>query len=241
MDPFRIGLSAPCIGLLTVMTRGWEFPWRDGGVALMRREVYPSPGEWLYCGIAYGADATVRNYKCLGHSAGQAYQYAAVVFLGNGFCSQMCEPVRVDFDDEGDRITPAMPNPPVSAVATAIAGGKFRIVWEYQSWGHGAYPADFQVFEGPDPASVDYETALVDSVTGLSVVPYKGTGRIFKFHTAAFGAGSVHVFGVRSRNSNGVAELNAVTTAPKRAAAELPVAAPAAERALILPVPRIGG
>lgn len=226
---------------MMTMTRGWEFPWRSGGVALLRRELYPTPHRWSYCGIAYGADTQVRNFKSLGHKVNQAYQYAAVVFLGSGFVSRMCEPVRIDLDAGGDLIEPALPNAAVAVTAVAIAGGKFRIVWEYNAYGHGGYPKDWQVFEGADAGSVDYNTPLTDSVTGLSAVPYKGTGRIFTFTTAAYGAGTVHVFGVRGRNANDVAEKNTFVTVAKKTRATAPVAAPAPQRAHVLPVSRVGG
>ncbi|MEK6675999.1 MAG: hypothetical protein AABZ47_10140, partial [Planctomycetota bacterium] len=57
---------------------------------------------------------------------------------------------------------------------------------------------------------------------GLNVVPYDGTRRGFVFRTAGYSHGSVHYFGVRARNSNGVAELNTYTTARSTAKATGP-------------------
>ena len=55
-DPFGMGLQAPHIGLMMNMTRGRVFPWTAGGVALLRRELYPDVHEWTYCGLAIGED-----------------------------------------------------------------------------------------------------------------------------------------------------------------------------------------
>ena len=221
------------------LTRGREFPWRDGGVALLRRALYPDLGEWTYCGLAMGADTQIANYPGMTHSASQGYQYAAVQILGNGMVSAMCQPVRVDFDAEGDRITPGLPIFPINLAAAAIAGGKFRMVWEYDPFGQGADPADFQVFEGGDAESVDYETPLTDSETGLTTVPFVGTRRVFQFTTGAYDNHTAHVFGVRGRNVNEVAERNTYTTASKRARATAPTAAGSPQRMRVEPVSRL--
>lgn len=229
-DPFNGGHSAACLGAMLNLTRGIAWPWISGGVALMRRELYPTPGEWQYCGIAQGADTQISNYPGMTHTAGQGYQYAAVTMLGNGFISRVSKPIRIDFDDEGNRITPALPMWPVNVSARAIAGGKYKISFEYEPEGEGASPTDFQVFEGADAASVDYETPLTDSETGLAYVSYTGARRVFTFTTAAFGDLTTHVFAVRARSSEEVAEKNTYTTDSKKALATVPDAAPAALR-----------
>ena len=141
--------------------------------------------------------------------------------MGNGFISRLCEPVRVDFDSLADLITPALPLFPQQLAATPQAGGKFSVTWIYDPYGQGGFPADFQVFEGATAATVDYNTPLVDSVTGLSAVPFDG-GAGFRFTTQAYADGSDHVFAARARNSNGVAELNTYTSRTARAIATAP-------------------
>ena len=204
-DPFGHGDSAASLGLMMNLTDGFEYPWRVGGVALIRRALYPEPRVWTYCGLAIGADTQLANYPGMTHGADQGYQYATVAFLGNGFVSQAFEPIRLDFDGDGDLITPRLPMFPLNIVAEPRAGGKFRIAFEYDPHGQGGSPADFQVFEGADPESVVYETPLTDSETGLTVVPYRGDRRVFAFTTAGYKHGSSHVFAVRARSVNEVA------------------------------------
>lgn len=222
-DPLGRGDNAPGFGLFMGLDRGLTFPWRAGGVALLRRQLYPSVGEWQYCGLAIGEDAQLKNYPGMGHSVSQAYQYAAVGFLGNGMISAVCEPVRLDFDSNGDLITPRLPNAVVNVAADVVAAGKFHITWEYEPYGHGAYPADFQVFEGPDANNVDYNTPL-------TTTSFVGGRRFYDFTTGVYGDLTAHVFAVRGRNSSGVAELNTITTVSQRARAAVPAAAPSPTR-----------
>lgn len=238
-DPFGEGDSAAHLGLMMHLTGGFVFPWTDGGVALIRRELYPEPGVWEYCGIATSEETQIKNYPGFSHQADQAYQYAAVAFVGNGMVSQICDPIRLEFDSNGDLISPMMPAAPISLVAEPIAGGKFRIVWEYDPIGHGAFPKDFQVFEGSDAAGIDYQTPLTDSVTGLSAVPCTHE-RIYSFTTPAYGDRTPHVFAVRARNSGAVAEQNTTASRKKLARLTPPVSAPAPVRAYVRPYSRSG-
>ena len=221
------------MGLMMHLTNGFEFPWREGGVALMRRELYPTVNVWEYCGIAVEGESQVENYADMGHLANQAYQYAAVTFLGNGLISQGCEPIRLDFDGNGDLIQPGLPMFPVHLVATLLAAGRFEVQWEYDSYGQRLWPKDFQVFEGPSAGEVDYETPLTDPVTGLSAVPFRGLQQRYTFTTPTFDDHSEHVFAVRSRNINDVAELNTFTTSVKRARDVTPADAVAPVRLMI--------
>lgn len=232
-DPFLCGDTATQLGLMMNLTKGFMFPWRDGGVALARRALYPDVHAWQYCGLATGAATQIKNYPGFGHSADQAYQYVAVSFLGNGMISQMSTPVRLDFDGAGDLISPGLPNFPINALAEPLAGGKFKVRWEYETYGQGTVPTDFQVFEGVDPGSVDYNTPLTDSVTGLTSVNYVGRTRVYSFTTPAYGDLTSHVFAVRARNATPVAETNTYTTASKRARVAVPADAAAAERLIV--------
>ena len=153
----------------------------------------------------------------------------------------MGEPVRLDFDGDGDLITPPLPNFPVAAVAAPTAGGKYHITWEYDSYGQGGWPTDFQVFEGSTPETVDYNTPLTDSVTGETTVVYRGNQRIYRFTTQAYDHWSEHVFAVRGRNSNGTAEKNTYTTTTKRAVNATPASAAAPERVRVQPYGRLAG
>lgn len=239
-DPFGHGDNAPCLGLMMNLDSGFTFPWRDGGVALLRREVYPDVGEWTYCGIAVAGQITVKNFPGMGHEADQAYEYTAVQFLGNGMVSVMCEPVRLDFDAGGNLITPRLPNAPINLTVKAIAGGKFSISWSYNPFGQGGPPTDFQVFTGVDRDNVDYDTPLTDSVTGLDYVAATGQGGGYAFTTAAYGDLTPHVFGVRARSSAPVAEQNTYVTDVIKARAATPTAAPAPEKVHVQPYSAVG-
>lgn len=208
---------------------------------MLRRELYPDVHEWDYCGIAMGADATLKNFASFGHAANQAYQYAAVAVLGNGFISQICEAVRLDFDAGRVLIQPLLPIYPINVTAAQLAGGKFRITWEYEPYGQGGFPKDFQVFEGASAGSVDYNAPLTDSATGLNIAAYSAGRRVYSFTTAAFSNQTPHVFGVRGRNANGVAEKNTYTTASKLAKVTAPIAAAAPLRANVRPYSRKAG
>ena len=240
-DLVTMGGSAPAIGLMMHLTEGFEFPWRAGGVALVRRELYPMPGEWQYCGLAIGEDEQISNYPGMAHTLGQGYQYAAVQFLGNGMISAMSRPVRVDFDDEGALIEPALGNWPISLTAKAAAGGTFQVNWEYDPWGQGGPPVAFQVFEGDDAGSVDYDSPLTDSETGLAYVAYSGSRRLYGFRTGVFAHGTEHVFGVRARNVDGIAEKNVLVSAGVRARITAPTAAPEPLRIHVEPRSRLSG
>lgn len=232
-DPFVEGDSAAQLGLMMNLTDGFDFPWREGGVALMRRELYPIVNPWEYCGLAVAGETQVKNAEGMGHAADQAYQYAAVTFLGNGLVSVSCEPIRLDFDDAGDLIEPGLPMFPVHLAATALAAGRFALEWEYDTYGQRVWPKDFQVFEGASAEAVDYETPLTDPVTGLSAVPYPGRTPRYTFTTPSYDNGSEHVFAVRGRNVNDVAEKNTFTTALQRARAVAPADAVAPLRLLV--------
>ena len=200
---------------------GLRVPLVSDRIVLLRRQMYPAPGGYHYCGSADPEDGEIANEVTYGHEAEMGYQYAAVRMHANGYRSVACEPVRVDFDDEGELIVPALPAPPADLAATPIGGGKFLVTWRYSTFGQGACPADFQVFAGE--TTPDYETPLVDSETELAYVSYEPGRAGYGMRTAAYEEGTVRVFGVRGRNSNGVAELNVLTTSPRRAAAASPV------------------
>jgi len=207
-DPFLTGdgtFDHFCLGY--PFTDGLMFPWPNGALVLRRRRLYPDVGEWTYCGSADRAAGMVGNEPGFDHEAGMGFQYAGANAFGSGFASAFFEPVRVDFDDAGALIDPPLPMFPVRLTAQAVAGGQFRIRWEYDPYGQGAWPRDFQVFGGA-PGAVDYDTPLVDAVTGLSALRVVGAQRSFSFTTPAYAEGAEPAFGVRGRNVNGVAEKN---------------------------------
>lgn len=215
-DPFFVGHSTgEYLTLGYALTEGLVFPFPGGGVVLRRRRLYPDVGPWTFCGFARPADSTIRNMPGFPHEADMAYQYSSAVVLGNGFAGRFSEPVRVDFDGGGARITPPLPMFPRHVTATPTAGGRFLVEWEYDPFGHGAWPADFQVFAGADAGSVDFGTPLVDAVSGLNFVKTVGASRRYRLATAAFAHGVTKVFVVRGRNSAGVAEKNTVASLPK--------------------------
>ena len=210
-DPFGGYSNATAMALAYGLTAGFVFPFRAGLVLLLRRRLYPTVSAWRFAGMARVNTATVTNWASWPHENDSAFQYAVCKVLGNGFMSEITEPVRMDFDGSGARIVPALPMFPVNVVATAIAGGKFVVSWEYDPFGQGAVPTDFQVFEGTTP-SLAYGSPLTDSVTGLNVVAYSPLRRVYSFTTAAFGDGTTHYFGVRARSSAAVAEKNTFAT-----------------------------
>jgi len=218
IDPYALGYSqGEMLGLGLPASDGVEFPYVAGGVILRRRRLYPTIGPWTYCGFARPGETAITSMTGYGHDADMAYEYAAAQVLGNGFAGPFSEPARIDFDGSGNLISERLPNGPGSVAAEAVAGGKFLVAWEYDPYGQGAPPTDFQVFEGVDAASVNYAAPLTDSVTGLATVAMIGRRRRYTFTTAAFGNGTVHVFAVRARNGSAVAEKNTFACKPKTA------------------------
>lgn len=226
-DPLGLGDGeAGYLASGQALTLGMCFPYPEGGFALRRRSLYPTPAtEWTLCGFARPGEATIESNDGVAHDADQAYQYAAARVFGNGYAGDWCEPVRVDFDDNGDLITPPLPLWPQHVAAQPRSGGRFLVTWEYDPFGQGAWPADFQVFEGPDADNVDYGTPLTDGSSGLWVIPLRVDRKRFELLTPFYDHGSQHVFVVRARNAAGVAEKNTNTTATVTASAAAPEAA----------------
>jgi len=189
------------------LTMGHYFPWVDGGAALQRRRLYPTPESiWTFCGIARPGEATIISNDSVQHDSDQAYQYRCAQFHGNGYVGEFSEPVRLDFDNAGDQILPLMPMPPIGLAATSIGSGKIRVCFAYEAFGHGGYPTDFQVFEGATAGTIDYNTPL-------GTIAFDHAKTRYDFTTSAFADGTPHVMGVRARNSGGVAEQNITTSA----------------------------
>ncbi len=208
-DPLLLGYAhVDQLGLMLDMTGGLAWPHVDGPLFLKRRPLYPTPQPWqdgLWCGAAPPDATTIKNWPGFGHAANMGYQYALFRSFGNGYVSEACEPVRVDFDAAGDPITPALPKWPEQLRGLAIAGGKFRLTWIYDPWGQGGWPTDFAVYAGATPGTIDYNTPIgtVDFVAGT---------RQFEYVTGAYGEGVNKAFGVRARNVTPVAEKNTLTT-----------------------------
>ncbi len=210
-DPLLLGcadVDQLCLAYDT--TKGLDWLHVAGVMLLKRRTLYPTPQRWqdgLWCGgesVPGGGSGTIKNWPGWGHEAGQGYQYLIARAFGNGYVSAASTPVRVDFDDQGDRITPALPKWPEHVRAVAIAAGKFQVTWAYEPFGQGGPPTDFQVFGGSTPATIDYNTPL-------GTVAFHNQRRL-AFETGAFGEGTERAFAVRGRNSSGVAEKNTATT-----------------------------
>jgi hypothetical protein len=223
-DPLLGGMGTfDHAGLGFSVSDGHVFPQRWGCVVLQRRRLYPDVGEWTYCGMADFDAQTVHNWPGFSHEPGQAYQYRAATAFGNAQASEFTEPIRVDFDEEGDLIDPPMPMFPVSLRVTPIADGKFHLAWDYDPYGHGGWPKEFHVFGGADDESIDYDERLVDDLTGLDAVPVTGAQRRFEFTTEAFSHATLRAFAVRSVSPGGVAEKN--TRVSDEAMARVDVAA----------------
>lgn len=233
-DP--IGLGDGESAMLAVghaLTLGACFAYPAGGYVLRRRALYPTPeSQWTLCGFARPDATWIESDDGVAQEADQAYQYAAARVFGNGYAGDWSEPVRVDFDAAGDLILPALPLFPQHAAARAIAAGRVVVTWEYDSFGQGGWPTDFQVFEGASPAAVNYGAPLTDLVSGLTALPYLVDRRRFQLTTPSYGDGTTHVFAVRARSSAGVAERNTFTTREVTATTAGPAAA-TVERALL--------
>jgi hypothetical protein len=217
-DPAQMGCSrAEMLGIGLAASGGLGYSFIAGGVILRRRRLYPTIGEWTYCGFARPNESTITSMLGFGHEANMAYEYSAAQVLGNGYAGDFSEPARLDFDGSGNLITARLPNAPLHVAAEPIAAGKFSLTWEYDPYGQGTVPTDFQVFEGADAGSVNYSAPLTDSLTGLNTVLVIGSRRRYEFTTGAFSDGSSHVFAVRARNATPTAEKNTFTSRPKTA------------------------
>lgn len=219
-DPFLRGdLRVDQRSLGYGLTRGRRFPFKSGVVALLRRALYPIPGVWHYCGLAWLDDVEISNRAAYGHGANTAWQYAAARMHGNGYASEVGEPIRLDFDGDGEIITPFLPLWPILLAAKPIATGEFRITWGYNTWGQGGGPLDFVVYEGADESSIDYDTSL-------GTVAYRAGQDTFNFETSeSYADGTLHAFAVRARSVGEIAEQNTYTTPATKAMATAPAAA----------------
>ncbi len=226
-DPFLSGdLEADQLMLDYPVTRGLLFPDMVGPVLLMRRKVYPGDIEdWYYAGSAHPNTGTIVNANGVTHNASSGYEYTALRAFGNGFVGRIREPIRVDFDGAGAIITPALPTWPRDLRVAPAAGGTFNIYWLYVPWGESNPPADFQVFEGTTPATIDYGTPL-------GTITHDGSQEQYTFTTGAYTDGTKHSFAVRARNSGGVAELNEFASDVLAAEDSTPAAATIASAAV---------
>ncbi len=230
------------------VTLGEGFGLPDGAILLARSRLYPASQDERYAGVAALDAATISNHALAPHEGDpfadffidpelddamelpfatsrscSSYLYSAARALGNGFASRLSSPVRVDFDSDRIMITPALPMPPVGVFATPVSGGRFQVVWQYDPYGQGAWPADFQVFQGT--GGVDWGVPLTDSVSGLLYVPFDPLRRRYEFITPAYANGTGHAFGVRARNASGIVEANTVITTSQVASSSGPSAA----------------
>lgn len=188
------------------ITAGVAFPFRGGGTLLRRRRLYPAVGAWAIVGFARPDQLSALQHDGVSIEPNMAYEYSVGQVLGNGFVGGWSSPLRIEFDGAGDPIS-GMPNAPRRVTAQVIAGGKFIVAFEYDDLGQGGPPGSFQVFAGAAAGSIDWNTPLVDSVTGLDHVPAT-TVKAYSFITAAYAHGTVRVFGVRARNEVGISEKN---------------------------------
>ena len=206
-DPLMLGYAdVDELALAYETAGGIAFPHVDGTLWLRRRTLYPMPQRWqdgLFCGASREGSSTIKNWPGFGHDASQGYQYAAMRVFGNGYASAATEPVRVDFDDEGNRITPPLPKWPNHLRVVAIADGKIRVTWAYNSFGQGGWPTDFAVYIGPNAGSIYYGVVI-------ATVPFVAGRRLYTYTAGAFSDGAVRGFAVRARNADEIAEHNTV-------------------------------
>lgn len=207
MCPFLAAIGPNAVQLGYLLTGGLFFPFLSGAWLLRRRRLYPEPGPWLECGIApLSGTTTIGNFPGFAHEASMGFQYAAAVANGVGYRSAWSEPIRVDFDDGGDLITPFLPAWPTDLWAEPIADGEFRVHWRYSTFGQGAAPTDFEVYVGVNPDSILYDFPL-GTTTYTPMVEH------YTFDTSMGQADGTKVcFSVRARNVTPVAEKNELTT-----------------------------
>jgi len=216
-DPFGEGYWGPDQIALGFHALAGRCPYPSGAVALMRRRLYPAAGDWDYCGTAKLSGATI-SQAAAPHEVDMGYQYAAAALLGNGYVSEKCQPVRVDFDSNRDIISPALPMWPKELCVRPAVGGRYILHWAYDEWGEGTPPSDFAVFEGATAETVDYDTPI-------GTVTYVVGRNLYEFTSGQYSGGTSHVFAVRARNSNSVCELNTFTSDPTVAEAGTPASA----------------
>jgi hypothetical protein len=207
-DPFHTGTTGlDQLGTGYIVLGGMHFPLLSGAVILLRRRLYSVPGPWRVCGMARpdDADLEIKNYTGFDHEVSMGFHYTAVKTDGNGYVSEAIEPIRVDFDAAGDRITVGLPMWPQEVFAEAIADGEFRVSWTYDPWGQAAWPTGFEVYEGADQDNIDYGNKL-------GTVAFDPDAAFHTYETGAgFADGTEHAFAVRAFNGSPL-EKNTYTT-----------------------------
>ena len=239
-DPFLLGLTGAQMALGFPLLDGMRFPGVRGGYVLSRRDLYPTPGAWYFAGYQvsdagiredYDADVgiTITSNRSFPHGVSRGYQYRVAAILGNGFMSTWSEPIRIDVDAAGALITAGVPLWPLDLHATPIAAGKYRVSWGYSGYGAGrnaagarVWPYKFEVYEGEDAESIDYDTPLTDSVTGLAYTLFSGRASVFSFTTAAYDEATTHAFAVRAISAAGHKERNERAASGGKARTSLP-------------------
>ena len=206
-------MSAGHISLGYPVTLGLYFPFRDGVWLLQCRLLNP-PGDWEWCGVADLSSSLILSRPSYALANSSGYQFRAARANGNGYISELTEPIRADLDGAGSLITPALPAWPHYLRSKAVALGKFTVHWTYSAWGQGGDPADFNVYEGVSQSTIDYGTSL-------GTVTYTGEAD-YSFTTGVYTDATPHSFAVRARNSGGVSDGNLYTTVPRAAETAAP-------------------
>jgi len=208
----QLALGYPCM-------RGVTWPYSGTRIVLVRRKLYPGAvGDWRPAGMAQDEETEIRNFEGFLHGADTGWEYTAAVVYPNGMRSDYVQPVRVDFDGAGDIISPGLPTWPRAVDVVPGPAGVYVVSWHYETWGQAVFPTDFEVYEGADVDSIDYDTPL-------GTETYDATALEYQYTTGAYGDGTLHAFAVRSRNSGSVAEKNEYTTEVIPAEAATPNAA----------------
>lgn len=225
-DPFLMGDLAQdmrTLGYMNTMGRRWPLIAAPT-VILFRRQLETGadnePGAWYPCAITHdpGSSDTIINRVAYAHGQNTAWQYTAVKTDGNGYISQVVDPVRVDFGiswpNSGSIVSPALPAWPVDLWVEPTVGGEFIVHWRYDASGQGDWPNDFAVYAGTAAGVIDYGSLLgtVDFVHGQDDYEYTTD--------EDYADGTKKTFGVRARNETPVAELNMIASEPATARAD---------------------
>lgn len=183
-------------------------------IILQRRSVRPTVTAWVDVSSTPISNTTIQTDAGEAQAAANASYLFRVVHQNSAGrqTAYPSLPLRQDFDGSSVRIA-ALPNRPVFVHARPIAAAKVQIRFAYNPIGESGVPSEFRIYEGATLATVDYNSPLTDSVTGLNHVRFDPEAAGYEFTTGALSE-AAHVFVVRGRTAAGDEEANTSITAP---------------------------
>jgi len=200
-DPLHRGRTPAGIATGTLMTAGGGYPAR-AGVHLLYMSVGEAPSEadaWVVGACSPTADPAneIKNFPTYPlPPSSVCWFWVRAVSPGGAEESSRVNAIRIKTDSNGDPVDPA-PNRPTHLTATAIAGGRIRLTWQYDPVGEQAPVSQFSIYHDNGGGVIDLNTPL-DTTSARVYV------------TDAYAHGTTVKFTVRSRSSGGVEETNRV-------------------------------